>query len=357
MFLTSAQFDRYEETIRRAVQWCRDHQKYLREHQDLQGHYKAPYMWNRVGDNRMCGLYRALIHDRFLQPDGDFRMSPTVKGFVHFPCTGVNQYIYANGWLVVGLQSIGAYDIVQRAMPFILHFQDPTHGGFYAAFNPTTGVMDPRLMDTSSTSSAGFACLATGRIAEARRAGDFLLRVLELQPDFKHLFFSCMKADGTLLTELSGSENQWDADGRKQKCLSGKADGGNELTWLIGKPTKFLSRLYIATGDKRYLDGAIRAFDFFYCLDERAWTNFASCKTMWAGSELYRLTGEKHFAETCVRLMEFYAQSQQPEGHWIHTLWHKSNADQTLGWTSDITHEYVAEMSDVLTDFSDERAP
>jgi hypothetical protein len=187
-------------------------------------------------------------------------------------------------------------------------------------------------------------------LEEACRAGDFILRLLELQPKPDTHFFSCMRPDGGLHTDGFGSEDEWDANGRKQKCLCAGTDGHKELTWLIGKPTKLLTRLYTATGDTRYLEGAKRAFCFFHKLHPNAWTNYASCKTMWAGAELYRLTGEAVYAETATRLLDYYCQTQSHEGSWVHSLWYKSEAEQPFTWTADITFEYGVEFSDVVYD-------
>ncbi len=121
-----------------------------------------------------------------------------------------------------------------------------------------------------------------------------------------------------------------------------------ELTWLIGKPTRFLTKLYTATGETRYLDGARAAFDFFHRLDAGAWTNYASCKTMWAGAELYRLTGESRFAEAACRLLDYYCATQSESGAWVHTLWYKDESEQAFTWTADITLEYGGEFSDVV---------
>ncbi len=322
----------------------------LMAEKDLQAHYKGPYFWASVGDPEMAGVYRRLVTERLLQEDGDFRMAPDVKGFLSFPCTTVNQYIYSNGWIVTGMLKMGAYDVARRGMEFVRRFQDPRHGGFYYAFDAKTREIDKSLMDSSSTSSAGIAMLACGMLDEAKRAGDFLLRLIALQPEFDTYYFSCMKADGTLHTDVMGNEDQWSPDSRKQKCLSAKHYGHNELTWLIGKPTKFLTRLYTATGDERYLEGARKCFFFFHKLDENAWTNYASCKTMWAGAELYRLTGEKVFADTATRLLDWYCQTQRPSGSWVHTLWYKDESEQSFPWTADITYEYGGEFTDVVYD-------
>ena len=350
MYLTDKQVERYTNTVHRAAGWVYQNLDELLRRKDIQGYYKAPYAWAAAGDMQMAGIYRRTIAERFLRSDGDFRAAEDAKGFYEFACTVENQYIYPNGWLISGFQRLGAYDIVQKALRFILDFQDPTHGGFYKSFDPRTKTIDKNLMDSSSTSSAGMAFLTCGQIAQARRAGDFILRVLELQPEPEKYFFSCMRLDGALHRDVFDSEDQWDPEGRKQKCLSAEADGAAELTWLIGKPTKFLTRLYTATGDTRYLDGARTAFDFFHKLHENAWTNYASCKTMWAGAELYRLTGEEHFAQTALRILDFYCESQSASGSWVHKLWYEDSSAQTLEWSADMTLEYIGEISDVIFD-------
>ena len=351
MYLTEKQLNRYRETIRKATCWIHDNIDSLVAMDDIQGFYKAPYAWCALGDMKMAGVYRKLIADQFLREDGDLRSAPDAKGFYTFPCTIDNQYIYSNGWLIAGMQKLGAYEIVQKSLDFVLKFQDPTHGGFYNTFDTKTKTIGKDLIDSSSTSSAGLACLAAGRMEQARRAGDFLLNLLAIQPEPDRYFFSCMKKDGTLHTDVFGNEDAWASDGRKQKCLSAEADAGGELTWLIGKPTKFLTHLYTATGEEKYLDGAKTAFFFFHKLHENAWTNYASCKTMWAGAELYRQTGESIFADTAIRILDYYCDTQSPSGTWVHKLWYDDSSDQTLAWSADITFEYIAEISDVIFDF------
>lgn len=345
-----AKIQTYQAVVDKTVAWAHRNHKRLMQEPDIQAHYKAPYFWAAVGDMNMAGVYRSLVSERFLRKDGDFRTRENVKGFGNFPCTVLNQYLYPNGWLVSGLQKAGAYDIAQRGLEFMLRFQDPKSGGFYYGFDARRKKIDSHLMDSSSTCSAGMACLMTGRVAEAAKAGDFMVKLFALQPEPDTYFFSCMRADGKLHTDVFASEDQWDYHSRKQKCLSTKHDGHNELTWLIGKPTKFLTKLYMATGDKQYLKAANFAFMFFHKLHRNAWTNYASCKTMWAGSELYRITGKKIYLETALRILDYYCKTQRPSGAWVHTLWYKTEREQQFTWTSDITHEYGAEISDVIYD-------
>ena len=343
---------KYIETINRTYDFaCRNHEK-LMNARDIQVHYKAPYFWACIGDMEKAGIYCDLIEKKYLRKDGDFRTEDDFKGFSEFPCTVLNQYIYPNGWIVSGMQRLGRLDIARKGIEFILRFQDPKYGGFYYSFDATNKVINKKLMDSSSTSSAGMACLMCGYMENAILAGQFIISLIDKQPDFEKCFYSCMKNDGTLFTELEETDDPWEPNGRKQKCLSTEHDGATELTWLIGKPTKFLTRLYLATGNKIYLEYANKAFEFFHRLNDNAWTNYASCKTMWAGAELYRLTGMKKYKDTALRILDFYSETQCDSGAWVHHLWYADEAEQSFSWTADITFEFGAEISDVIFDLS-----
>ena len=150
------------------------------------------------------------------------------------------------------------------------------------------------------------------------------------------------------MTDVWGEEDQNALRGRKQFCLSIEAFAGQELTWLVGKPMKFLARLYDRTGEKKYLDGAIKLFNFFQKLDDSKWYNLGSCKIMWAGSELYRHTGEKRFADTAQRLLEINCDTQDHTGTWLHSLWYKRVEDQPLALNLDNVQELCGEISDTM---------
>jgi hypothetical protein len=352
MTINLARIQNFHACVHKTRSWAENNFSLLCREPDLQGHYKSLYFWAAVGNPAFAGRHLSLIKRNFLRSDGDFRTEEDVKGFRLFPCSPPNQYIYPNGWLITGLQKLGCYDLVQKGLEFILPFQDDKTGGFYFTYDPKTRNVDRRLLDSSSTSSAGLALLAAGQLQPARRAGDFLVRLLESQPQPQRYFFSCMQPDGTVFTDVFGRENAWDPDGRKQKCLSAESDGMRELTWLIGKPTKFLTKLYRTTGEKKYLDAALWGFDFFHRLDHGAWTNYASCKTMWSAAELFHLTGEERFAETTRRILDHYCDTQSPSGTWVHTLWYENEKTQPLAMTMDITFEYGAEISDVILDIN-----
>jgi hypothetical protein len=212
--------------------------------------------------------------------------------------------------------------------------------------------VDTRYLDSSSTSAAGLALLACGFVAEASRAGDFILRLLEAQPRPGCYYYTSWKTGAGLMTDVWGEGEQSPLGGRKHYCLSTEADPLTELTWLIGKPMKFLAKLYDQTADRKYLDGAVELFDFFHRLGDGRWHNTGSCKIMWGGAELYRHTGERRFAETAERIFDSLCQSQNPSGFWVHTVWGGRPEAQPLTSSIDIAQELCAEMLDTMFELS-----
>ena len=343
---------RGQEAIAKGLSWLRHHDDEISQIEDLSAHYKAPYLYAVLGDPVHARYYADLMQTRYLQADGDFRTNRLQKGWAHLPCSPANRYVYSNGWIIVGLRKLGVYGAASHGMEFVRRFQSPELGGVFSRFDVASGQVDTRYLDSSSTSSAGLALLACGLVEEAIRAGDFILRLLEAQSEPDHYYFSSWEVGTGLMTDVWGDEDQSSVRGRKQFCLSAEADPLGELTWLIGKPMKFLCKLYDQTLDRRYLDGAVNLFDFFRKLGEERWHNYGSCKIMWAGAELYRHTGEWRFAETAERIFDWFCESQYSSGLWVHTLWYQGPEDQPLAASLDLVQELCAEMSDTLFELS-----
>jgi hypothetical protein len=261
------------------------------------------------------------------------------------------RYLYPNGWIIVGLRKLGVYDASSRGVDFVRRFQSPDLGGFFSRFDVSSGQVETRYLDTSSTSSAGLALLACGFVEEAARAGDFLLRLLEAQPEFERHFYTSWDVEAGLETQVWGDGDGRFPGGRAQFCLTTEADPLKELTWLAGKAMKFLAKLYDQTSDRKYLDAAVSLFGFFQRLDEGRYENTGSCKIMWASAELYRHTGEQRIADVAERIFDSLCQSQTSDGIWVHTVI-GSREDQPMTATIDIAQELCAELMDAMFDLS-----
>ncbi|MBN1553490.1 MAG: hypothetical protein JXA11_02000, partial [Phycisphaerae bacterium] len=335
---------RYQETVRTASAWLAEQQQVdgsFAGREDLSNYYKAVYCHAVSGHALQAGRVAEYVKKHFLQPNGDFRTSPETKGWPHLAWSPLCHYIYANGWLVSGCVRAGRYDLAQAGAGFIESMFCEEHGGAWAYWE--NGRVVRKMMDTSSTSSGGLAMLACGRIERAIKAGDFLLRLIDAQPQPDKYFFVNWLAEGRLHTDVFGNEDPHAEDGRKQHCLSAEHDAAGEMTWLVGKPMKFLAKLYDATGEKRFLDGADQLARFFQKLSPSRWENYGSCKIMWATAELYRHTGRQEYYDICTKIADFIADTQLSWGGWVHTLWYDNDDAQPMEMSSDITQEFVAE--------------
>ncbi len=354
MFLTDADVEGYRDVVAKAVNWLHRNHAEVVALPDVSAHYKTPYLYAATGERRGARQRLELIIERYLQPDGDFRTHPDAPGWPQEPAGPANRYVYADAWLVMGFQRLGFYGVARKGLEFLLRFQDPGLGGFHSRFDPATGQIEERYLDVSSTSVAGLALLACGQFADAVRAGNFVLRVLDSQPDWDRHYFTSWDTQCGLMTDVFGDDDIGALRGRKQFCVSADSDAAREPTWMMGLAMTFLSKLFDTTGDSRFLEGAGKLFDFFHRMDEARWENPASCKIMWGSAELYRLTGELRYFQTAKRILDFFCTSQCEWGGWVHTLWFDSAEEQPFSVTTDFIQELCGEINDTVFNLSEQ---
>ncbi len=350
--METALLEAAKKTVNRGLNWLETHQSDILQINDLSAHYKAPYLYAAVGNPVKGRYYANLMKNKYQQEDGDFRTSVKEKGWVHLPCSPANRYIYSNGWVICGLRRLTYYGAAEHGVNFIRRFQSPDFGGFASQYDPSTNTLNPQILDSSSTSSAGLALLACGDEDAACLAGDFILRLLSSQPHPDQYFYCSWDISNGLRTDVWGDEDSGSIGGRKQFCLSTDNDPRNELTWLVGKPMKFLAKLYDVTGENKYLTGARSLLTFFERLDKERIHNYGSCKIMWATAELYRLTGETHFSQTAEEILEWFCDTQLDSGLWVHSLWYEKLEDQPFAASLDIVQELCAEITDTIFELS-----
>ena len=81
----------------------------------------------------------------------------------------------------------------------------------------------------------------------------------------------------------------------------------------------------------------------FDCLDETKWENPASCKVMWGGADLYRLTGDARVLAVVEQLLQNFVASQFESGLWVHSLWYESPVEQPFSAALDLVQESKVE--------------
>jgi len=264
------------------------------ENPPVDAYYKVGWAFNLLGEATAAERALDYVRQHFLQSDGDFM--PRVALWhreVH--------YQYANGWLTIGAQQMGRYDIAQPASRFLLSQQDPVHGGFYSL---RTESGQKQRADTMSTGIGGLACLATGQIEAARRAAGFFENLIKAQPAPGERFYITVQPDGQLVSQFPEDEARWRVVDATQK---------DQVWYAAGLPFAFAVLLYQATGAKRYLDLAGWLFDFqSRCVNP--WDGGSSGKAAWGCSMLYHLTGQARYRDIALHIAGNIMASQFSDG-------------------------------------------
>jgi hypothetical protein len=180
---------------------------------------------------------------------------------------------------------------------------------------------------------AAVAAAVTGQLPAARRIGDYFLRLIAEQPNLETHFYPFYDTRFGLVK-----------DGVPELApyyigtLERQSPG--QHYWLIGLLMAVLADLYLATGERKYLDGATTLFDFGSGFHADLYGNTLNHKYLWGCTRLYHATGNLAHLEPAFRIADFLVSVQEPEGTWWHSGAVPVREQQTLGWTVDATSQF-----------------
>jgi len=177
------------------------------------------------------------------------------------------------------------------------------------------------------------AALTMGYLAEAQRAGDVLVRMVEQQPDPQRFYFR-MDAHGQLITEtLPGGELQTYVDALRTK----------QIYYNPGIALIFLCHLYRATHKDAYLRTAEQILLFTEQCAADVHRFPPSGKLGCGCALLYALTGNPIAQRAAANVGIYLAETQRDNGAWhlpdeepYSSLANKDSADVIL----DVTAEF-----------------
>jgi hypothetical protein len=264
--------------------------------QHYNGYYKIPYALAVCGHAHQAHrLLDWALRSGALSAEGDL-----IHKVWHEEC-----YSYANSWMIIGAQRLGRFDVSQPAMTFLRRLISPATGGVCAELRGA--LTGSGWQDMVSSSQAGSACLYMGESVHARRIGDWFVTMLSKQPDVEHALYACCDAAGRLISDFLAD-----------KANTYVVDTSRPWQWFFypGIAMGFLSKLYLATQEARYLSASATYFDVFARCHEQKWTNGTSGKVAWGSAQMYRITGEKKYRDAAVRLGEWMLDIQFEDGHW-----------------------------------------
>ncbi len=226
---------------------------------------------------------------------------------------------YDRGWLVWGAGICGRYDIAFPLAEDILAYQDREKGGFLdrgADLSEGTGVQH-----AMTAGFAGLGLLSTRHVSAARRAGDFLIDLLKLQPHPEEGIYLAAnrRKDGSqkLLLERT-SRDYVDRNGLKQRPAR------------LGPVQVLLVRLYRLTRENRYLEAARNYTDSVLNGRDGIYDCVESHKFLWGLTELYQVSPEDRYRRAAWRIAAYLIRRQQPDGQWWGDAVGGGKPDQSL---------------------------
>jgi len=333
-----AKTDKYMQAIAKTVDWLVSHQQPDGSFESaaiLQSYYNAPNFLGKVGRFQEAMLLADWVKSAFLRSDGDFRGNPDSRS----PAQKKYRHLYMNGWLVSGFQRLGRFDLSMPGLRYILRFQDAQSGGFFASasedYKPKRG-----MKELSSACSSGLAALYCGKVSEATKAGDFICRALEAQPNLDRVLYTTFDAHGKPITDFAESETPHCAVWTERKWQS---------YWFIGFAMRFLGSLFLATEAEKYLETCKRLFDLFERCNEDRYRAYASGKVAWGTSIIYKATGEERYGRAIERIADFLVETQTEEGCWYNYPYFKSLDEQPLAVTYELNIELAYLLAEILS--------
>lgn len=259
---------------------------------------RVPWMACVAGETALAHRVLDWIDSHALAADGDLRASVAQSPFASHRVT------YHRTVIAYGAHLAGRYDLSHRIMRWVQTFQDPVTGGYWGSRG------DPATVEQTSD-AAGQALitqLLVGNIEAARRAGEFLVRLWELQPDRERVFYNHYSHAQGLITEFESPKHRY------QGAIY--ADRPGQFFLVAPIAAMALARLYLALPDERYLTTA-RAYQHFARHNTRdqhpdAMVYLGGCGAAW----LYIATGTAEYRADILDVAEQFLTHQQPDGHW-----------------------------------------
>ncbi len=310
--------DRILRAVDRGTKWLerqiKDDGSYGASIEDLACYYKSPYLFSLTGHRQAAHRILDHIKERFMLSNGDFATSEQCKSanpvFNEF-------WGYINGWIAIAAQRMGRFDVAQPAYDYLKTFFHPVIGGFTTQ-GPYKSGQD--IVDVISSSHLGLLSLYFNDLDRAKKVGMFLNSILDQQPDIANKLFLRVDGRGELITTFSR-----EASILHQICVH----ESNQAYFMIGYPIAFLSKLYLATAERRYLEASQRYLDFAMHTKGNITGFHFSHKVMWGAACLATITGNPKYAEFAKTIAEHLLAIQSQEGRWLASEAFHIGMDQT----------------------------
>jgi acyl-CoA reductase-like NAD-dependent aldehyde dehydrogenase len=274
------------------------------------GVYKVPLCLASDGQHELANAALDDIVATLQRSPGEFCPPPLAHGVVapEKIANLLSEYrTYLNCVILAGACAAQRWDVCsEAAMAELISRQHGPTGGFMKCAD------DPSpTMPLSITCMAGFVLMSRGKLTEARRAAEFVTRVIAANGDARtatHFYFVGTAVPGGVVKEMQG----W----MTSRCLFEiDLSATRNRFYHIGISAAFLAELHACTGEPKWLKAAEAALAFAERLPLGATGCEHLCKVAWGAALVFRETRSARWHALATRVgREVFLQKQQADG-------------------------------------------
>ena len=291
-------------------------------------YYRVPWAFAMMGEITAANRKLAWIDRHMFTGEGAFEgVSPQ----------GVFESRYGSyplACLLVGATLVQRLDVVYRGTRHLLTLQDSQSGGFYNNCRDTTATGEQELFPACQ---GGMTLLVVGQVEAALKAGLWLKRLWELQPDVAHKLFAVYTPAKGLVTDFAPDQ---------QATYVTRKDDPWQHHFNGGIAAAFLTNLHMATGENGWLDLARQYQEFSMTTDDCQFQSMQLCKSGWGSGLLWVATKEERYRDWTLRLGDWFVEHQLDDGRWENTKFFTPNP--TLPDKIEITAEFVMHVANII---------
>lgn len=240
----------------------------------------------------------------YVKPEGGFDPPEIRAG----RASSLAERPYGPAWMIYSAHTNLAYDISLRAMPSLLAMQDPGTGGLFGRAEEVAA--GKGIINTAVTAVACQAALVAGHVEAARRMADHLCRVIDAN-SWDGAFYPIWDTERGL---RSDSEAQ--PTGNMPRVIEQRAP--DQHHHLTGALIAVLSDLYSVTRERKYLDAAMKVFEFVAAAPREVLKTTLAHKLAWGAAWLFRETNDTRCIEIACTVCDHLVSGQEADGSFVH---------------------------------------
>jgi hypothetical protein len=328
----------YEATRRKGVAFLLEHiaedGRVAESDRPRISYYRFP--WALAVSGETTSAFRVLrwIERTGLGEDGQFHGGVTWDATANRTTNTYPETILAFGALL-----LRRIDIGRRTMGFAKRYQDSETGGIWMS-REETGSDGPQLL--FPTAQFGMSAVMTGDMEAAIRTGEWFARLWAAQPGLPGRLYTVWTRAGGLSTSVPKGENI--------RHFIQESQEERQLHYNGGIAAAFLTQLFMATGDRRWLDLArgYQQFSMDSCPEQ--FRTKQVCKSAWGSGLLYLATGDPLYLPWLQKMGDWFVGGQESDGGWRNTPY--LEADPPLAHRLEITAEFVVHLDTVIAALS-----